>query len=419
MRAKVFDPVGPPLYRLLPWLLSPLAFVLACALPVGDAATFSLFIASGLFLCLTPFIPPRIGPRQAELEFHPGYVAIKKGGRLNQKIRAKDILGATTALVPEGVLLTLNHKKRKNVPIQLVVKSLDEVKKVRDALGIGHDGFGTVFFSTEPQTGRTGDAVLRGLSAMGFLGAAAMHFGEGGDGYIAFVVMAIIGALVGLLVKASGSSSVAPYVAMRADGVHVFGPLGWRVIPYAAIAGIEEQPDGIAIVLHPPYPPVFVKAKPTMFMYQGLSREERTLAVAQLLSASQRAHGAAPPKPETTTRVDILKRNGEAPRSWLARLDVAAQTVGNQSYRGGSLDEADLWTILEDPDADVEMRAASARLLKDRSPDARIRVDTIIGAVRQEGAQKRIRIALTDDLESAGRELETLEREEMRKMMHR
>lgn len=419
MRAKVFDPVGPPLYRALPWLLAPLAFVAACALPVGDAATFCLFIASGLFVSLTPFIPPRIAPSEAELEFHPGYVAIKKGGRKNQKIRAKDILGATTALVPDGVLLTLNHKKRKNVPIQIIVKSLDEVKKVRDALGIGHDGFGTVFFSTEAQTGRVGDAALRGIGALGFVAAAAVHFAASGDGYIGIVVMAIISTLIGLLVKASGASSVAPYVAMRADGVHVFGPLGWRVVPYAAIAGIEEQPEGIAIVLHPPYPPVFVKAKPTAFMYQGLSREERTLAVAQLLSASQRAHGAAPPKPGTTTRVDILKRNGDAPRAWLARLDVAAQTVGNQSYRGGSLDEADLWTILEDPDGDVEMRAASARLLKDRSPDARLRVDTIIGAVRQEEAQKRIRIALTDDLESAGRELETLEQEEMRKMMHR
>lgn len=419
MRAKVFDPVGPPLFRVLPWFLSPLAFIAACALPVGDAATAALFFASGLFLCLTPFIPPRIGPREAELSFHPGYVAINKAGRVNQKIRAKDILGATTALVPDGVLLTLNHKKRKNVPIQIVVKSLEEVKKVRDALGIGHDGFGTVFFSTEPQTGRMADAVLRGIAGLGFAGAAAMYFAEGGDGYIGIVVMAILAALVGLLVKASGSSSVAPYVAMRADGVHVFGPLGWRVIPYAAIARIEEQPDGIALVLHPPYPPVFVKAKPTTFMYQGMTREERTLAVAQLTSASQRAHGAAPPKPEVTTRVDILKRNGEAPRAWLARLDVAAQTVGNQSYRGGTLDEADLWTILEDPDADVEMRAASARLLKDKSPDARVRVDTIIGAVRQESAQKRIRIALVDDLETAGRELETLEQEEMRKMMHR
>jgi len=419
MRAKVFDPVGPALLRILPWFLSPLAFILACALPVGEEATAALFFSSGLLFCLTPFIPPRIGPRDAELKFRPGYVEITKAGRVNQKLHAKDILGATTALVPEGVLLTLNHKKRKNVPIQLIVKNLDEVKKVRDALGIGHDGFGTVFFPTEPQTGRTADGVLRGLAALGFAGAAGLYFGEGGDSYIGIVVMAVIAALIGVLIKASGASSVAPYVAMRADGVHVFGPLGWRVIPYAAIARIEEQPDGIALVLHPPYPPVFVKAKATQFMYQGLTREERTLAVAQLTSASQRAHGAAPPKPETTTRVDVLKRNGEAPRAWLARLDVAAQTIGNQSYRGGSLDEADLWTILEDPDADVEMRAASARLLKDRSPDARVRVDTIVGAVRQEGAQKRIRIALTDDLESAGRELETLEQEEMRKMMHR
>jgi hypothetical protein len=419
MRAKVFDPVGPSPFRLLPWFLSPVAFLLACLLPVGDLATSLLFIASGGLFCLTPFVPLRMKPRQAQLEFHPGYVAVKNAGRMNQKIRAKDILGATTALVPEGVLLTLNHKKRKNVPIQIVVKSLDEVKTVRDALGIGHDGFGTVFFSTDSRTGQMADGVMRGAALLGFLGAAVTRITDSGDGYIAFIVLAIIAAVVGLLARASGSSSVAPYIAMRADGVHVFGQQGWRVIPYAAIAGISERADGIAIQLHPPYPPVFVKAKPTQFMYQGLSAEERSLAVAQMLSASQRAHGGAAPKPEVTTRVDILKRNGEAPRAWLARLDVAAQTVGNQSYRGGTLDEGDLWTILEDPDADVEMRAASARILKDRSPDARVRVDTIIGAVRQDTAQKRIRIALTDDLETAGREMELLEQEEMRKMIHR
>jgi hypothetical protein len=117
--------------------------------------------------------------------------------------------------------------------------------------------------------------------------------------------------------------------------------------------------------------------------------------------------------------VDVLKRNGEAARSWLARLDVAAQTVGNAGYRGGQIEEQDLWTILEDPDAEVEMRAAAARVLKDRSPDARVRVDTIVGAVRQDSAQKRIRIALEDDIEAAGRHMEELEQEEMRKMIVR
>jgi hypothetical protein len=347
-------------------------------------------------------------------------VKITKAGRTDQKIRAKDILGATTALVPEGVLLTLNHKKRKSVPIHLVVKDLDSVKKVRDALGIGHDGFGTVFFPTDSRTAETGDGVLRGLSLMGFLGAfIARVAGASSDLYITLAVLSIIAAVIGLLVKASGASAVAPYVAMRADGVHVFGPAGWRVIPYAAIANIEERPEGLLISMHPPYPPLLVPAKVTRFMYHGMTEHERKLAIAQVLSASQRAHGAAPPKPGVTTRVDVLKRNGEAARSWLARLDVAAQTVGAAGYRGGTIEEQDLWTILEDPDAEVEMRAAAARLLKDRSAEARVRVDTIVGAVRQDSAQKRIRIALEDDIEAAGNQMDALEQEEMRKMIVR
>jgi hypothetical protein len=419
MRARVLDPVGPLRFRALPWLLGPLTFLLACFLPLGDVASFSMFVASGALFCVTPFIPFRGKPHEAELVFRPGAVEIKKAGRANQKIRAKDILGATTALVPDGVLLTLNHKKRKSVPIQMIVKDLESVKKVRDALGIGHDGFGTVFFPTDSRAAETGDGVLRGLSLIGFIAAfIARVAGESSDLYMTLAVLSIIGGVIGLLIKASGASAVAPYVAMRADGVHVFGSAGWRVIPYASIANIDERPEGLMISLHG-YPPVLVPAKATRFMYHGMSVEERKLAIAQILSASQRAHGAAPPKPNVTTRVDVLKRNGEAARSWLARLDVAAQTVGNAGYRGGQIEEQDLWTILEDPDGEVEMRAASARVLRNRGPDARARVETIVGAVRQDAAQKRIRIALEDDIEAAGQQMEALEQEEMRKMIVR
>ena len=420
MRARVLDPVGPALFRYLPWVLGPIAFVLGCALPLGDAGTFALLSFSGALFCLTPFIPLRARPRVAELEFFPGYVRVKNAGRINQKIHAKDVAGATTARVSEGVLLTLNHKKRKSVPVQIVVQNLEEVKKIRDALGIGHDGFGTVFFPTDSRSAEVGDGWLRGIGLVGFLGAMIARLaGAGSDLYVTLLVLAILSAVIGLLVKASGSSAVAPYVAMRADGVHVFGKQGWRVIPYAAIAGIDPRRDGLLITLHPPYPPIMVSAKNTRFMFHGLTEEERRFAIAQILSAAQRAHGAASPKPEVTTRVDVLKRNGEAARSWLARLDVAAQTVGHPGYRGGSLDERDLWTILEDPDGDVEMRAAAARVLKNRSPDARTRVNTIIGAVRLDAAQKRIRIALEDDIEAAGQQMDALEKEEMRKMIMR
>ena len=87
----------------------------------------------------------------------------------------------------------------------------------------------------------------------------------------------------------------------------------------------------------------------------------------------------------------------------------AAQTLDASGYRGNSLEEKDLWVILEDPDAEPEMRAAAARVLARARPHARVRIDGAIAAVRDEAVEKRLRIAVTADPQHAGAELVELE----------
>jgi hypothetical protein len=79
-------------------------------------------------------------------------------------------------------------------------------------------------------------------------------------------------------------------------------------------------------------------------------------------------------------------------------------------YRGNTLDTEDLWAILEDPEAEAELRAAAARVLRhSRQPETRTRIDAAVAAVRDDDAQRRIRIAIAEDLDEASHELGALD----------
>src|SRR5690606_33202402 len=113
-----------------------------------------------------------------------------------------------------------------------------------------------------------------------------------------------------------------------------------------------------------------------------------------------------------TGRVEMLRRNGENPRDWLQRLDMAGQMLtAGAGYRGNTLDAEDLWAILEDPEADADLRAASARVLR-HAPEARVRIESALAAVREETTGQRLRIALSDDLDSASEALDGLDEAE-------
>src|SRR5262249_54758348 len=112
--------------------------------------------------------------------------------------------------------------------------------------------------------------------------------------------------------------------------------------------------------------------------------------------------------------VDVLRRKGETAREWLVRLDMAGQMLASGTgYRGNTLDTEDLWAILEDPEAEAELRAAAARVLR-HAPDTRVRIDAAVAAVREESTNRRLRIAIRDDLEAASQELAYLDATEPR-----
>lgn len=413
MRAGFSDPQGRKIWRVLPYALAAFALLFAIFGPLeGRPAEALGFAAYGMLHLLGALRFRQQKPRNAELECGPGYVAVKKVGTRSQRIAAKDIVGATTARGASGFLLTLQHRKR-GTPITLELADEAEVEKVRQALGIGHGGFGEIAWRTE------GDSTTRSAfggnvigAFVGFAWAAAAATGGAGGwsvllGMAGFV--ASIMAVVGMLSPASQ-----PSIVMTSTGIRLRTPRGWFALPYEALRDITENPTQFVFSVPEPYNWVVVDK--SRAITGGLSDADRQVVTAQLMAAALRARGMGPQKNDVTGRVDVLRRNGESARDWLVRLDMAGQMLAAGSgYRGNTLDVQDLWAVLEDPEAEPELRAAAARVLKhSQAPETKVRIDAALAAVRDDRTTRRLRIAVQDDLDGATEELVHLDYEEMR-----
>jgi len=410
MRVAFTDPQGSMMWRVMPFLGPIATFFFACFGPFeGSAAWMLAFLSLGAINLLGAMSFRQKKARDVELELQPGFIRIKKAGSRNQTIRAKDIVGATTTRTRGGLLLTLQHAQR-DQPITLRVADDAEADAVRRALGIGHGGFGTIAWRSIPNASMKTFVIGNAVAAVAFLacvlcGIAGAGAGAGLFGTAAF--MAMIVAFFGWLGREN-----TPSIIMSAEGLSLRTAHGWFRVPYEWVESVTDHVRGLTFAVPPPYGSVGVESSGPAF--GGLSAEDREIVARQIEAAGQRARGLGPHKNDATARVDLLRRNGASPRDWLMRLDMQGQMLRTSSgYRGNTLEAEDLWAILEDPEAEPELRTAAARVLR-HSPqnDARPRIDAAVAAVRDDGTNKRLRIAVKDDVESASQELATLEAEE-------
>lgn len=396
----------------------PLAlFLFACFGPLsGVTAVLTAVLAIGLFhgVGLVPLRQRR--RRTAELVAGPGFIELKKAGTRSQRIDARSIVGGTTARTATGVLFTLAHAKR-DQPITIEVESDADAERIRQSLGIGHGGFGSVGWRTVPssaaKTGFWGQLItlLIGLIIAG-VGFFASHEAAGVVGLMLgqFGFLSIILSLVGYFGRASP-----PSVVMAAEGLRIQTKQGWFTVPYDHVLGIEPVPGALRFRVPPPYHSVDVEMAGTL-VGTGLRPDDRDALIKQIMSASARARGLGTSKNDVTGRVDVLRRNGESPRDWLARLDMAGRMLeaSTAGYRGHTLDTEDLWAILEDPEAEGDLRAAAARVLRhSQKPETRQRIDAAVAAVRDDTTNRRLRIAIRDDVDNASQELAVLDAQEV------
>jgi len=70
------------------------------------------------------------------------------------------------------------------------------------------------------------------------------------------------------------------------------------------------------------------------------------------------------------------------------------------------VESADLWKVLEDPEAEADLRSTAARLLARRAPEVRTRVGDVLAAVRDERVRTRIAASVDDELLAREEEVE-------------
>lgn len=410
MRVGFMDPDGPRLWRMAPYALPLLVLLLAIYGPLpGSVRLFAGATAFILFNLLGIFGSRQRSPRPAELVCGPGYVEVKQSGSRNQRIFAKDVTGATTARTSGGIMLTLQHRSRSK-PITIELESEADADRVRHTLGIGHGGFGVIAWRTQSASERRAQAA-RVLAAAALTMVTATVFVAGNVGFIGLLTLiAFIASLIGF--ADLFSSPDWPTVVMTAEGLRLLTPRGWFALPYEGVRHLEPHERAFLFDVPQPYTRLVVANDPAWL--GGLSPYERKVLVSQVIAASQRARGLGPEKKDVMGRVDVLRRNGESPRDWLVRLDIAGQLLASGSgYRGHTLDTEDLWTVLEDPEADPEIRAAAARVLRHLpAPETRMRIAAAVAAVRDDETNQRLRIAIRDDLDAASRELAYLDASE-------
>jgi hypothetical protein len=416
MRVAFSDPQGKRLWRMVPYAGPIALFLFACLGPLSTSdSVLTATLAFGLFHLagILPLRQARV--RKAELVTGPGFVTIRNAGTRSQRIDARSIVGGTTARTRSGILFTLAHAKR-DQPISIEVESNSDAERVRHALGIGHGGFGTVGWRTSPSS-----SVQSGF--WGRLLTAAMALAIAGIGFfVSGAAAAIVAAMLGQFAFVSVALSIVGYfgrggtpsVVMGPDGLHVQSRQGTYAVPYDHVLGIEAIDGALRFRVPPPYHSVDVPTGGAR-MGGGLGPDERDALIKQIMSAAARARGLGASKEDVTGRIDSLRRNGESPRDWLARLDMAGRMLETSTagYRAHTLDAADLWAVLEDPEAEADLRAAAARILRhSQKPDTRLRIDAAVAAVRDDTTSRRLRIAIRDDIDDASQELAALDAQE-------
>lgn len=414
IRATVHDAEGP-------WARRHLVHAIAGALALSSFATVfaSSKATSILMACafavglLARALTPRAMERPASLACSKGQVRVTEAGLLARKLRAKDIVGATTARHGDHFVISFGLRGREGKPIHFELATEDDVKTVCDALGIGHAGFGVVGFTLRARPRDRWEAAIRAITAaFWLLFATGMWMGVDGR------PLSVVGAIFGVILANASvlfwmlRRAPAQQVVMRSDGAHVGASTAWRPIPYGAFDGVKATKDALS----GPSLGLPIASKPAGWLPDGMSEAERAILVSQLQGAASRAYGGHALKEEGPATLEALRRNGASVGQWLAHLDAVAASLarGGGTYRSGTIDATDLWRALEDPDADPELRMAAGRLLAHLEPkELASRVSPLLETIRHDAVKKRIRVAIEPDAARAEQEMLALEEAEL------
>jgi hypothetical protein len=414
IRARVCDPVGPRWTRALVPLVGLALLVFGPLVPIWGEARGAAALLGIALLVVAIAARPRLRAREGVLEVTPGRVRVR-AGLLSQRILATDVCAASSARTARGVALAIVRRDLPARPIVLEVDDTTRLEQVRDALRLGHFGFGEISWPTRRVLRDTMGFFASILLAAGWVGmAAAAAFGAAGVCLtLALAVIPLTGAWCLAVFLAGGSR---PRIVLSPHAFTLFdGPLermfdsppdrrGAHAVGYADVLGATVSPGALRIETR--HGPITVDAR-------AMTYDERGHVAAQLVNAMLRAQGKGEAPPAVPSSLATLIPRDEAKRAWLERVDATAASLasGGDAYRGTPIDAAELRSALENPDAPDPVRAAAARILARVDPsEASACVARVLATERNATTRARIRIALEEDVEIAARQLDQLDR---------
>lgn len=216
---------------------------------------------------------------------------------------------------------------------------------------------------------------------------------------------ALISALA-LLVEVFRLVDHAPGVTLEATTLMIEGADGTKVLSYADLRAIELDERRIWLV---------TSTGRHVIEVHGAS--ERAQELARVIGEAKASAAAAAAQSARAPFKELRRPPGMSAREWLDRVDaLAAASRSPGAYRRSAIDEEQLWKVLSDAGAHVDVRAAAARLLaSSEDPLQRVRVDTLVNDIADEGARVRVALAMKTDTDAAAAELDALEMKELRK----
>jgi hypothetical protein len=413
LTTTIHDTAGPFWSRWPYMLLGSSCLAIWAAMPSGHGGFFGSF---GLALVmLSPLLTGRRAKRKATLELKPGAVVVRDASFLNQTLKTRAITGASAAAREGGgITLALARGKSKN-PVLLELADETELKTVRDALGIRHQGFGELRWQTSPRAVDAHDAGVRCVTGLALLLSSAAYFLPTNPALSALVlllsILVVPLTILVVLLNLAKLGITSDTLSLTPNGVSIQRGNRTVGVPYSEVQRVIVDEKAFALARPLPAIAEVVPSKPVAFLPRGLSADERTHLLSQIYSAMSRAHGQGTQHIDPTERVETLRRANESTRQWLTRIDVAAGTiVPGAGYRSGVIEEHELWAIAEDHDVATDARAAALRMLTRIAPtNVRVKTDAILASVHDDADRKRMREALEPDLEEAAREIDLLD----------
>jgi hypothetical protein len=402
LRARVCDPAGPRWWRIVTAVGAlPLA-ALALALPGSATARAAMMLLGLAWLVVGRLVVPRLRPRGATIALEPGSIRLKGAGAASQRIAAADVRAASTCQLPGGACsLALVRHEEGDPPLWLELETREDLDRVRRALGIGHAGFGALRCPPERGGFHNLPTAADAVAALGWVGLVAAAWLGATEVALALALPVVPLTLIAMVLATTGRAG--PHrVVLAPQGVHVVVDGRSELLAWDTIVDAKVEGTGLSIQAQ--------GGRRVVPMRRAQAVEREHLA-AQIRSGGARARGEGPLPPELPASLSVLSPRDEGRRAWLERLDATAASMAQgDGYRQTGVDERDLWTAMESPDAPPSLRAAAARILARVAPaEAGDRISRVLAMEHDRDTKQHIRVALEEDVDVAARELDRLD----------